>query len=83
MQALDTRITEIGADFLRGTQVWGIRIENAAGDASCVARLTTAVAPGDAFALRRQRSASHPMRPAASRLQGIPALQSPAWILRS
>lgn len=38
----------------RSTQVWEIRIENAAGELTCVSRLTTTVVPGDAFALRRQ-----------------------------
>jgi len=37
----------------RSTQVWEIRIENEAGDLTCVSRLTMAVVPGDAFALRK------------------------------
>lgn len=37
----------------RSTQVWEIRIENEAGELTCVSRLTMAVVPGDAFALRR------------------------------
>ncbi|MGH8152451.1 MAG: hotdog fold thioesterase [Rhodanobacteraceae bacterium] len=36
----------------RSTQVWEIRIENGAGDLVCIARLTMAVVPGDAFSLR-------------------------------
>ncbi|MGH8153569.1 MAG: esterase, partial [Rhodanobacteraceae bacterium] len=35
------------------TQVWEIRIENEAGQLVCIARLTMAVVPGEAFALRR------------------------------
>ncbi|MGH8111720.1 MAG: hotdog fold thioesterase [Rhodanobacteraceae bacterium] len=37
----------------RSTQVWEIRIENEAGQLVCIARLTMAVVPGEAFALRR------------------------------
>ncbi|HJR11823.1 MAG TPA: hotdog fold thioesterase [Rhodanobacteraceae bacterium] len=37
----------------RSTQVWEIRIESEAGELTCVSRLTMAVVPGDAFALRR------------------------------
>ncbi|HLI18675.1 MAG TPA: hotdog fold thioesterase [Rhodanobacteraceae bacterium] len=37
----------------RSTQVWEIRIENEAGDLTCIARLTMAVVPGSAFALRK------------------------------
>jgi 1,4-dihydroxy-2-naphthoyl-CoA hydrolase len=37
----------------RSTQVWEIRIENETGDLTCVSRLTMAVVPGDAFALRK------------------------------
>ena len=37
----------------RSTQVWEIRIENDAGELACIARLTMAVVPGDAFALRK------------------------------
>jgi uncharacterized protein (TIGR00369 family) len=37
----------------RSTQVWEIRIETAAGEPTCVARLTMAVVPGSAFALRK------------------------------
>ena len=37
----------------RSTQVWEIRIENEAGELTCVARLTMAVAPGEAFTLRK------------------------------
>jgi 1,4-dihydroxy-2-naphthoyl-CoA hydrolase len=37
----------------RSTQVWEIRIENEAGEPTCVARLTMAVVPGSAFALRK------------------------------
>lgn len=37
----------------RSTQVWEIRIENDAGDLTCISRLTMAVVPGDAFALRK------------------------------
>ena len=37
----------------RSTQVWEIRIENAAGEPTCVARITMAVVPGGAFALRK------------------------------
>ena len=37
----------------RGTQVWEIRIENEAGELTCIARLTMAVVPGSAFALRK------------------------------
>lgn len=37
----------------RRTQVWDIRIENEAGESTCIARLTMAVVPGDAFALRK------------------------------
>lgn len=36
----------------RSTQVWDIRIENDAGELTCVSRLTMAVVPGDAFKLR-------------------------------
>ena len=36
----------------RSTQVWEIRIENDAGELACIARLTMAVVPGEAFALR-------------------------------
>ena len=37
----------------RSTQVWEIRIENEAGKLTCICRLTMAVVPGDAFALRK------------------------------
>ena len=37
----------------RSTQVWEIRIENEAGELTCIARLTMAVVPGGAFALRK------------------------------
>ncbi|HEX7370964.1 MAG TPA: hotdog fold thioesterase [Rhodanobacteraceae bacterium] len=37
----------------RSTQVWEIRIENEAGELACIARLTMAVVPGGAFALRK------------------------------
>ena len=37
----------------RSTQVWEIRIENDAGELTCIARLTMAVVPGDGFALRK------------------------------
>jgi len=37
----------------RSTQVWEIRIENEDGEPTCVARLTMAVVPGSAFALRK------------------------------
>jgi len=37
----------------RSTQVWEIRIENEAGELTCIARLTMAVVPGDAVALRK------------------------------
>ncbi|MGH8145107.1 MAG: hotdog fold thioesterase [Rhodanobacteraceae bacterium] len=37
----------------RSTQVWEIRIENDAGELVCIARLTMAVVPGGAFALRK------------------------------
>lgn len=37
----------------RGTQVWEIRIGNEAGELTCIARLTMAVVPGGAFALRK------------------------------
>ena len=37
----------------RSTQVWEIRIENEAGELTCIARLTMAVVPGEAFALRK------------------------------
>ena len=37
----------------RSTQVWEIRIENEAGEMTCISRLTMAVVPGDAFALRK------------------------------
>ncbi|TAM96176.1 MAG: hotdog fold thioesterase [Rhodanobacteraceae bacterium] len=37
----------------RSTQVWEIRIENDAGELTCITRLTMAVVPGDAFALRK------------------------------
>ena len=37
----------------RSTQVWEIRIENEAGEPTCVARLTMAVVPDGAFALRK------------------------------
>ena len=36
----------------RSTQVWEIRIENEAGELTSIARLTMAVVPGSAFALR-------------------------------
>ena len=35
------------------TQVWEIRIENETGELTCISRLTMAVVPGDAFALRK------------------------------
>lgn len=35
------------------TQVWEIRIENETGQLTCISRLTMAVVPGDAFALRK------------------------------
>lgn len=37
----------------RSTQVWEIRIENEAGELVCIARLTMAVVPGEAFTLQR------------------------------
>lgn len=37
----------------RSAQVWEIRIENEAGELTCISRLTMAVVPGDAFALRK------------------------------
>jgi 1,4-dihydroxy-2-naphthoyl-CoA hydrolase len=37
----------------RSTQVWEIRIENAAGELTCISRLTMAVVSGAAFALRK------------------------------
>ncbi|TAN03765.1 MAG: hotdog fold thioesterase [Rhodanobacteraceae bacterium] len=37
----------------RSTQVWEIRIENDTGELTCIARLTMAVVPGGAFALRK------------------------------
>lgn len=37
----------------RSTQVWEIRIENEAGELTCLSRLTMAVVPGDVFALRK------------------------------
>jgi 1,4-dihydroxy-2-naphthoyl-CoA hydrolase len=37
----------------RSTQVWEIRIENQAGELTCIARLTMAVVLGGAFALRK------------------------------
>jgi 1,4-dihydroxy-2-naphthoyl-CoA hydrolase len=37
----------------RSTQVWEIRIENEAGELTCIARLTMAVVPGSAFSLRK------------------------------
>ena len=37
----------------RSTQVWEIRIENDAGELTCIARLTMAVVPGEAFTLRK------------------------------
>ena len=37
----------------RGTQVWEIRIENAAGELTCISRLTMAVVAAGAFALRK------------------------------
>ncbi|HKT41654.1 MAG TPA: hotdog fold thioesterase [Rhodanobacteraceae bacterium] len=36
----------------RSTQVWEIRIESEAGELTCIARLTIAVVPGDAFKLQ-------------------------------
>ena len=36
----------------RSTQVWEIRIESEAGELTCIARLTMAVVPGDAFKLQ-------------------------------
>ena len=36
----------------RSTHVWEIRIANEAGEPTCIARLTMAVVPGSAFALR-------------------------------
>ena len=36
----------------RSTHVWEIRIGNDAGELTCIARLTMAVVPGSAFALR-------------------------------
>jgi len=36
----------------RSTQVWEIRIENEAGELTCIARLTMAVIPNTGFALR-------------------------------
>src|SRR5690349_24397778 len=36
----------------RSTQVWETRIENEAGELTCIARLTMAVVPGSAFVLR-------------------------------
>ena len=37
----------------RSTQVWEIRIESDAGELICITRLTMAVVPGEAFALRK------------------------------
>ncbi len=37
----------------RSTQVWEIRIQNDAGELTCISRLTMAVVPGDAFKLRK------------------------------
>ena len=37
----------------RNTQVWEIRITNEAGEPTCISRLTMAVVPGGAFALRK------------------------------
>ncbi len=37
----------------RATQVWEIRMENAAGQLTCISRLTMAVVAGEAFALRQ------------------------------
>jgi 1,4-dihydroxy-2-naphthoyl-CoA hydrolase len=37
----------------RSTQVWEIRIENEAGELTCISRLTMAVVPGGAFALQK------------------------------
>lgn len=37
----------------RSTQVWEIRIEDDQGHLTCIARLTMAVVPGEAFALRK------------------------------
>jgi len=37
----------------RSTQVWEIRIEDEAGELTCISRLTMAVVPVDAFALRK------------------------------
>ncbi|HEX7349133.1 MAG TPA: hotdog fold thioesterase [Rhodanobacteraceae bacterium] len=37
----------------RSTQVWEIRIENAAGELTCISRLTMAVVPGSAFGLAK------------------------------
>ncbi|HET9817725.1 MAG TPA: hotdog fold thioesterase [Rhodanobacteraceae bacterium] len=37
----------------RSTQVWEIRIEDDAGNLVCIARLTMAVVPGEAFSLRK------------------------------
>ena len=37
----------------RSTQVWEIRIENETGELTCIARLTMAVVPGGAFAIRK------------------------------
>ena len=37
----------------RSTQVWEIRIENEAGELTCIARLTMAVVSGGAFALQK------------------------------
>ncbi|HJR12490.1 MAG TPA: hotdog fold thioesterase [Rhodanobacteraceae bacterium] len=37
----------------RSTQVWEIRIENAAGELTCIARLTMAVVPAGGFSLQK------------------------------
>ena len=37
----------------RSTQVWEIRIENDTGELTCIARLTMAVVPGNAFSMKR------------------------------
>lgn len=37
----------------RSTQVWEIRIQNDAGELTCISRLTMAVVPGDAFKLQK------------------------------
>ncbi|MDE2272549.1 MAG: hotdog fold thioesterase [Xanthomonadaceae bacterium] len=37
----------------RSTQVWDIRIENEAGELTCIARLTMAVVPAGVFATKR------------------------------